>query len=92
VAPFSTVTDPKRLTKPSAAMESSVPQPHSAVRTFGIECPKLGVVDRRSFDQDVRPLVTAPNRSTAPLVAEALHRYDLSDCKEHHDVNAYLAC
>ena len=43
-------------------------------------------------DQDVRPLATAPNRSTAPLVAEALHRYDLSDCeREHHDVNAHLA-
>src|ERR1700691_6429108 len=44
--PLSTVTDPKRLTRPSAATESSVPQPHSAAtvqsgiwakRTIGVE-------------------------------------------------------
>jgi hypothetical protein len=44
-------------------------------------------------DQDVRPRTIAPDRSTATLVAEALHRRDLNDCKrEHYDVNAHLAC
>jgi hypothetical protein len=38
-------------------------------------------------------LAIAPDRSTATLVAEILHRDDLGDCKrEHHDVNAHLAC
>ena len=78
--PFSTVTDPKRLSRPNACSESSVPQPHSGYTVHSGTCAKstIGVLLARRGDIVLQPrdLLGAERPESAGLEVQDVHEAD----------------